>query len=317
MQEELKRALKKDTSRIGWGLIFYSIISTFIAVAVMSWTLAGIALEKGIADFTEQEIAMLSESGTGMIFAALIGVLFLILFMRKKVSLKKMFVPKKRMTAGVFFQLLAVFMASQLVFSYTAVLLESGLNLIGYTAMPSIEEATEGSQSFSMFLYAAFAGPIAEEMVYRGFVMEPLRKYGKIFAIVVSAVLFGVMHGNLPQSIFAIAVGLVFGYTALEYSMIWAIAIHITNNFIFGELVSLLHIVIGKTGEEIVRNIVVYGFFIIGIIILWRKRNEMRDYIAANKAEKGKYRYAFMTLPIVLFIAFHLFVALALLQPLA
>lgn len=316
MQNELKKCLKKDTGRIGWGLIFYSIIMMVFTMIMASLALMGIAVERGSADFTELELAQLSENATGMIFGVVIGVLFLTLFMRKKVSLKEMFEPKKKMTAGSFFRLLAVFMAAQFVFSYAAQLLEAGLNSIGYSAMDSIEAATDQSQTVSMFLYASFIAPVVEELVYRGFVMEPLRKYGKVFAIVVSAVLFGVMHANIPQAIFAIVVGLVLGYTAMEYSVFWSIAIHMANNFVFGEVLTWIGGLLGETAGTILSGAVILAFFIVGIVILWKNRQRIREYIAENQAEKGSYRYAFTTVSIILFLAFHLIMGFSMLTPL-
>lgn len=207
-------------------------------------------------------------------------------------------------------------MAAQFVFSYAAQLLEAGLNSIGYSAMDSIEAATDQSQTVSMFLYASFIAPVVEELVYRGFVMEPLRKYGKVFAIVVSAVLFGVMHANIPQAIFAIVVGLVLGYTAMEYSVFWSIAIHMANNFVFGEVLTWIGGLLGETAGTILSGAVILAFFIVGIVILWKNRQRIREYIAENQAEKGSYRYAFTTVSIILFLAFHLIMGFSMLTPL-
>ena len=62
------------------------------------------------------------------------------------------------------------------------------------------------------------------------------RSNGNVFAIVVSAALFGVMHANLFQMIFAFLTGLVLGYTAAEFSLRWSIVLHLVNNLVFGEL---------------------------------------------------------------------------------
>ena len=37
------------------------------------------------------------------------------------------------------------------------------------------------------------------------------------------------MHGNIPQAVFAIFVGVVLGYVTIEYSIWWAILLHIFN----------------------------------------------------------------------------------------
>lgn len=70
----------------------------------------------------------------------------------------------------------------------------------------------------------------------RGFLMRRFEKYGKGFAVIVSAVLFGVMHGN-PLQIVMNAVGLILGYIAIEYSIKWSIILHIANNFILGDVI--------------------------------------------------------------------------------
>ena len=314
--KEFKRILKKDTGRAGWGLILYSVIMYLIVVVDATWRAVSYMLRNGMEEMSEQMVEELFESGTSMILAVLIGLLVLWLFMGRRAPVKEMFAPKRRMTPAVFFQLLAVFMASQFVFGYVGELLEAGLNLIGYSAMESFEQATGRSQTFSMLLYASFAAPIAEELVYRGFVMEPLRRHGKLFAIVVSAVLFGVMHANLPQSMFAVAVGLVLGYTAMEYSVTWAIALHMTNNFVFAELLSLAGEKLGETGDAILSGSVILVFFIAGIIVLWKRRKAIREYIAENKMERGSCRYAFTTVPVLLFIVFNLLIAIFSLTPL-
>lgn len=319
-EKALKRALKKDSGRIGWGLVGYTVILYLIVMVDMVRGVTMELLKRGTEQVTDQMIEELImqkvESGSSMIFAVLIGLLFFALVMGRKAPVKKMFEPKKRMTAGAFFQLLAVFMASQLVFSYAAELLEAGLNLIGYSAMESIEAATDQSQTVSMFLYASFIAPIAEELVYRGFVLEPLRKHGKLLAIVVSAVLFGVMHANLPQSMFAVAVGLVLGYTAVEYSITWAIVIHMANNFVFAEVMMRAGELLGENAGEILSGVVILGFFVAGIVILWKRRKAIREYISENKVEKEKYRYAFTTIPILLFVISNLLVAFFSLTPL-
>lgn len=73
--------------------------------------------------------------------------------------------------------------------------------------------------------------PLVEEFAMRGVVMQPLRKYGDKFAIVVSAILFAVLHGNMVQIPFAFIAGLALGYFAIITDSIWtSVAIHCLNN---------------------------------------------------------------------------------------
>lgn len=77
----------------------------------------------------------------------------------------------------------------------------------------------------------AIVPPLVEEFAMRGVVMQPLRKYGDRFAIVVSAVLFAALHGNMVQIPFAFVAGLALGYFAIITNSIWtSVAIHCLNN---------------------------------------------------------------------------------------
>ena len=70
-----------------------------------------------------------------------------------------------------------------------------------------------------------------EEFALRGVVMQPLRRCGDRFAIVMSAFVFALMHGNLSQFVFAFVVGLAIGYFVVATGSVWVgVAIHMLNN---------------------------------------------------------------------------------------
>ena len=72
---------------------------------------------------------------------------------------------------------------------------------------------------------------IFEELLFRGAVMQPLRRYGDRFALIVSSFLFAVAHGNMIQAPNAFVAGLVFGYFAMRTnSLLVPIIMHLINN---------------------------------------------------------------------------------------
>ncbi|MBR5870732.1 MAG: CPBP family intramembrane metalloprotease [Clostridia bacterium] len=86
-------------------------------------------------------------------------------------------------------------------------------------------------QIFLYFISSVILPAIVEEMVFRGYILHLLLPYGKTFAIVVSAVLFGVMHLYLPQLLYASAAGLLIGYFVVKSGSVWiGIFIHAINN---------------------------------------------------------------------------------------
>lgn len=81
----------------------------------------------------------------------------------------------------------------------------------------------------------ALVGPVVEELVFREAILGHMLRGGvdKWSAIVLSALLFGLVHGNPIQIPFAIAVGIVFGliYYRMRNVVLTSI-IHVVNNSI-------------------------------------------------------------------------------------
>jgi sodium transport system permease protein len=73
---------------------------------------------------------------------------------------------------------------------------------------------------------------LCEEVAFRGFILSGLRHLGhKWWAIVLSAVFFGVAHGILQQSILATLLGVVLGYLAVQSGSLFpCIIFHMTHN---------------------------------------------------------------------------------------
>ncbi len=73
---------------------------------------------------------------------------------------------------------------------------------------------------------------ICEEFAFRGFILSGLRHMGnKWRAILLSAVMFGVAHGVIQQSVVAGTFGIVLGFIAVQTGSIWpAIAFHALHN---------------------------------------------------------------------------------------
>lgn len=80
---------------------------------------------------------------------------------------------------------------------------------------------------------------LVEEFVHRGVVLGSLRKYGDGFAIVVSSILFAMLHRNMVQAPNALLLGLLLGYFFVKTnSIITTMVIHFINN-LFAVLLSI------------------------------------------------------------------------------
>ncbi len=100
-------------------------------------------------------------------------------------------------------------------------------------SMYETAEPSSPGEYLLFILQASIIPALVEEVAVRGVVMPPLRRYGDRFAIVMSAVIFAIMHGNMQQIPFAFIAGLVLGYFAIATDSLWiSITIHAANNLL-------------------------------------------------------------------------------------
>ncbi|MCL2323698.1 MAG: CPBP family intramembrane metalloprotease [Oscillospiraceae bacterium] len=81
-------------------------------------------------------------------------------------------------------------------------------------------------------LYICFMGPIMEEIITRGLVFNEIKISSNfIIAILIQALLFGAMHLNMVQGIYAFVLGVTYGIFREKFnSLIIAFVCHIVNN---------------------------------------------------------------------------------------
>ena len=141
------------------------------------------------------------------------------------------------------------FKVSYLFYSFLALLAFFVWNFIKFFLFPPTQNAISyqldlptftGATAFLMyFFYPVIAGPIFEEMIYRGLVMTALEK-GKKWGLDVlgSAALFGILHISshgwvLTDFFVYMGSGLIMAvFFRVTKSIYWPIGLHIVNNAI-------------------------------------------------------------------------------------
>ena len=82
-------------------------------------------------------------------------------------------------------------------------------------------------------LVMVILAPIIEEYIFRKQLIDRMNIYGGGLAVVTSALMFGLFHGNLSQLFYAFALGLVFGYVYLKTGRLrYSIGLHMLINFL-------------------------------------------------------------------------------------
>ncbi len=80
----------------------------------------------------------------------------------------------------------------------------------------SSELPTEPWELAIYFLFVVICAPLFEEILFRGIMLSHFKKYGCIFASVITGVLFGLIHQNHGQMFFAAALGFIFAIIDLK-----------------------------------------------------------------------------------------------------
>ena len=84
-------------------------------------------------------------------------------------------------------------------------------------------------------LFVGILAPIFEELFYRKAVIDRLRRYGDLPAILISGLIFGLVHGNFSQVFYATAIGMLLGYIYLRTgNVLYTISLHAAFNIIGG-----------------------------------------------------------------------------------
>ncbi|MGN0690892.1 MAG: lysostaphin resistance A-like protein [Oscillospiraceae bacterium] len=104
---------------------------------------------------------------------------------------------------GFFFQTAAVFVVMLLYF-----IVEGSTE--GAADSTIVQKSSLGA-NIILYFYVCALGPLLEELLFRGVILESMKMYNCRFAVVFSSVIFGLMHGNAAQAINGFLVGLVLG----------------------------------------------------------------------------------------------------------
>ena len=316
-----KKLFGRKVDFINWGVLLYyvTIMAVSIGWMILYMIVAGViaGIKGNLSSFDSIADHFLETDG-GMIAAVIVGSAVMMLFMMKRVRVREIFAKQKKMTFPAFIGLLFVFMSFQLptIIMYSAG--EMFLNLFGFSVESAMESASANSTSLSMMIYVGFCAPFFEEFIFRGFIMKAYSKTdcGKFLAIAMSASLFGIMHGNPVQIFYAAAVGVVLGYTAMEYGIIWSILLHFLNNFVFGDVVTLLTQKLSDQVQTVI-NLSMFGvFFVGGIFVLILNGKKIAAYIRENICDKRYVLRSFLSVPLIIFAAICAFEAVMLIQKL-
>jgi len=306
------RTFKKDINRITGVILWNSGIDLALGVNIVFWVIVYCIL--CFPDITSM-LDQCLEITIGLIWiicilSATVNVIFASIYGRKKLGLHKIILTHKKMNLSSFAKIFVCAIGISTLFSIIHLLIEVILNHFNLTLTNDSGVLTESMNTIPGFIYISFFAPITEEIIFRGVLLRGLKKYGKVFAIVLSSIIFGCIHGNFPQGFFAACIGLIYGYVALEYSMKWTIFLHIFNNAILAMGKEVIINILPVKFQMIIDVGMLALFTIAGVTILIINKCKIKKYLNENRTEKGHYKYAFRSACMIIIIVSNLLLAI-------
>ncbi len=278
----------KASRRFFLGLVFYT-LSSAVFLFLAGFLLAKFSPELYITFYQSELLTLILNSASMYI----VGTSVLYLCIRKtpiKVRKEKTKIPIEDIIIlffiGQFLTICGNLIGQAVTFIISA--------LTGSDNTANVTDVFTNMPLWFIFALVVVIGPIFEELVFRKLMIDRLGVYGDRLAIIISAISFGLFHGNFTQFFYTAAVGLIWGYVyAKSGRMRYSVIMHMLMNFIGGFLPiyilsgSNLFAALGGLGLVIIQ----YGsaiaglvFFIISIVKKWfRLKTEPQIYIPKHK----------------------------------
>lgn len=225
--DEERREIRKRYSRIALVLLINIVLFNLLGIGG-SFLIQEVA---GSSVFDNEIFSTLFSCGIPIISETTALIVGIKLF-GEDMKLKPMLSNRDGYGEGTVAKLMVLCLGLQTAASLIASLVAEILKLFGLEGRTAELDATSSlPANLILYFYACLLGPILEELLYRGFLLQSLRKYNERFAIFLSAAIFGLMHQNYQQFILGFIVGIPLAIITIKYgTLIPAILTHIVMN---------------------------------------------------------------------------------------
>lgn len=242
---------KKVFSRIGISYLLLGIISIISQIILVN--IVHITYPDFLNNFDCLTIL-------GAICTYVIPIPFFILLMKKITTTK---IEKRNLTLPTFLICICI----TFVLMYVGNIIGLGITdlLSGFKnsdVINPVSELINSSNIWMNLILISIIGPIFEEIFFRKMLIDRTIKYGGKISIFLSALLFGLFHGNLNQFFYAFLMGGFFAYLYIKTGkIIYPIVLHIIIN-LSGSVISLF------VGSSIDILSIIYSLSMMVIVIV-------------------------------------------------
>lgn len=224
---------KKDFSRFFMGLFIFNVISYAVSFLISIVIMLIYGSDRALELASNIYFTMIM--GVAPMYCIALPALFL--FVKKMPSR----IPV-RQNFGIksFISLLPVSILLMTIGNYIGIYLNTIIGAIkGSPIENTTAETVAKSPTWLTAIMVVILAPIVEEFIFRKLMIDKLSKYGYLTAILISALSFGLFHGNLYQFFYATLVGVLLGYIYVKSGKWWLSALmHAILNF-YGSIIGL------------------------------------------------------------------------------
>ncbi len=232
-----KEAFKKASSRSHLSLFLYLIITYVVSNAISIFALVICRITENAELYT-----FLTGTTAGLLISSVAqyAVAFPLAVLLMRLFSKPRKYEKSKLKIGEVLMLFVIAEAFMIIGSMISNALAGIIGgLFNFTPSNSVETIVNDVPVWLIFIVMVILAPIAEEIIFRKLLIDRIGHFGDGWAIVISALAFALIHTNIYQFIYALMVGLVFGYIYTRTRDVrYTIVMHALLNFL-GSVVAL------------------------------------------------------------------------------
>lgn len=176
------------------------------------------------------------------------------------------------------------------------------LSMMGNLIVPDIPFATDPAEYIVLLFVIAGSAGICEEILFRGFMLRAYERFGMWPGIMITALLFSILHLNIQNLLAPFFLGIVLGFVVYKTNSIFAgILGHFINNAIsvtwgyvimnlrFYETMNMEQVQGGMTTESLIGAAVLFGLILpfagTILVICLKVINDRHPEVYTNKPE--------------------------------
>lgn len=233
---EFVEGMKNRIPAIGARYAAFCIVFLFVQLGV------SLLLSLLVPDVVKQYKTSLS-MGLIVLAVDLIGFPFIWLLMR---GIPKVKIEQHKLKFSEWFRFLMISEALILAGSMVGNLIHSAITLpFSSNDLNQANSLMQNSNVLVRTLVVGIGAPVFEELIFRKVLIDRTVKYGEYLSIVMSGIMFGLLHGNFQQFFFAALIGMLFAYIyirtgRIRYTIFLHMAINLSSSLVLQTLLSVM-----------------------------------------------------------------------------